>query len=145
MLQKRKFPKLSTQSFTDPKRKIHEVVTLQHQVSSGVPCAPRHLSKSPTSKTTRRKEERLSDKERIFLCCWGRMYLRYKATVIFRGTAETTEPLLGTRKRKMLGELCGTGMALSHPQGEESWPLHLAALMQAYWHRNAATWVKSLS
>lgn len=71
MLQKRKFPKLSTQSFTDPKRKIHEVITLQHQASSGVPCAPRHLSKSPTSKTTRRKEERLSDKREDFFVLLG--------------------------------------------------------------------------
>lgn len=70
MLQKRKFPKLSTQTFTDPKRKIHEVITLQHQVSSGAPRAPGHLSKSPTSKTTRPKEERLSGKERIF-CAAG--------------------------------------------------------------------------
>lgn len=67
MLQKRKFPKLSTQTFTDPKKRILEVVALQHQVSSGVPGAPGHLSKSPTSKTTGPKEQRLSNKQENFI------------------------------------------------------------------------------
>lgn len=136
MLQKRKFPKLSTQTFTDPKKRIHEGVILLHQVSSGVPRAPGCLYKSPTSKTTRPKR-RGSRINRGFYCCRCSRCLQYKATVIFRSTAASSEPLLWSQKRKdargALQDWCGP----ITPRSEGSWPLHLAALVQTYWHRNA--------
>lgn len=72
---------------------------------------------------------------RGFYCCRGSKCLQRKATVIFRGTVEPIEPLLRTWKRKVLGEL---RVASSRSESKGSWPRHPGALVQTYWHRNAA-------
>ena len=143
MLQKRKFPELSTQTFTDPKKRIHEVVTLQHQVSSGFPRAPGHLSKTPTSKTTRPKEDRLLD--RGFYCCWGSRCLQYKAMVIFGVLRNRLNRYSRLRKERCSGSSVGL-----------TWPHHVPkakGLGHSIWQPSCRltgtetqqTWVKSLS
>lgn len=61
LLQKRKSPKLSTQTFTDPKTKDPRSFN-PAAAGEEPPNAAGCLPKSPTSKTPRPKEERLSDK-----------------------------------------------------------------------------------
>lgn len=140
MLQK-KFPKLSTQTFTDHETRIHKVITLRHQDSHVLQDA------SPRVLLVRQQDLRRRGSwiNRGFYCCWGSRCLQYKATVIFRVLRNQLNRYSGLRKERCSGSSAGL-----------AWPHHAPKAKghgHAFWEPSCRltgtetqqTWLKSLS